>query len=61
MPGCGLLTLSSFLRQSLHCEPLVAVGQDPVPPNLAFVTKQVAEKPRGEHLKMIYLGGMTLI
>ena len=37
-----------------HCEPLVAVWLRPSTTGHCICCKQVAEKPRGEHLKMIY-------
>ena len=35
-----------------HCEPLVAVWLRPSTTEPCICCKQVAEKPRGEHLKM---------
>ena len=37
-----------------HCEPLVAVWLRPSTTEPCICCKQVAEKPRGEHLKMMY-------
>ena len=37
-----------------HCEPLVAVWLRPSTTGPCICCKQVAEKPRGEHLKMMY-------
>ena len=37
-----------------HCEPLVAVWLRPSTTKPCICCKQVAEKPRGEHLKMMY-------
>ena len=37
-----------------HCEPLVAVWLRPTTTEPCICGKQVAEKPRGEHLKMMY-------
>ena len=36
-----------------HCEPLVAVWLRPSTTEPCICCKQVAEKPRGEHLKMM--------
>ena len=44
-----------------HCEPLVAVWLRPSTTEPCICCKQVAEKPRGEHLKndvMMYGGGV---
>ena len=38
-----------------HCEPLVAVWLRPSTTEPCICCKQVAEKPRGEHLKMMYV------
>ena len=38
-----------------HCEPLVAVWLRPSTTGPCICCKQVAEKPRGEHLKMMYV------
>ena len=38
-----------------HCEPLVAVWLGPSTTEPCICCKQVAEKPRGEHLKMMYV------
>ena len=38
-----------------HCEPLVAVWLRPSTMEPCICCKQVAEKPRGEHLKMMYV------
>ena len=38
-----------------HCEPLVAVLLRPSTTEPCICCKQVAEKPRGEHLKMMYV------
>ena len=37
-----------------HCEPLIAVWLRPSTTEPCICCKQVAEKPRGEHLKMMY-------
>ena len=37
-----------------NCEPLVAVWLRPSTTEPCISCKQVAEKPRGEHLKMMY-------
>ena len=37
-----------------HCEPLVTVWLRPSTTKPCISCKQVAEKPRGEHLKMMY-------
>ena len=37
-----------------HCEPLVVVWLRPSTTGPCICCKQVAEKPRGEHLKMMY-------
>ena len=38
-----------------HCEPLVAVWLRPSITEPGICCKQVAEKPHGEHLKMLYV------
>ena len=38
-----------------HCEPLVADWLRPSTLEPCICCKQVAEKPRGEHLKMMYV------
>ena len=38
-----------------HCEPLVAVWLRPSTTEPCICCKQVAEKPLGEHLKMMYI------
>ena len=38
-----------------HCEPLVAIWLRPSTTEPCICCKQVAEKPRGEHLKMMYV------
>ena len=38
-----------------YCEPLVAVWLRPSTTEPCICCKQVAEKPRGEHLKMMYV------
>ena len=38
-----------------RCEPLVAVWLRPSTTKPCICSKQVAEKPRGEHLKMMYV------
>ena len=38
-----------------HCEPLVAVWLRPSTTESCISCKQVTEKPRGEHLKVMYV------
>ena len=42
-------------RTKKHCEPLVAVWLRPSTTEPCICCKQVAEKPRGEHLKIMYI------
>ena len=44
-----------------HCEPLVAVWLRPSTTEPCICCKQVAEKPRGEHLKMMYVCMMVIV
>ena len=40
-----------MFRTKNHCEPLIAVWLRPLTIEPRFCCKQVAEKPRGEHMK----------
>ena len=40
-------------QTKIHCEPLVAVWLRPSTTEPCICCKQVAEKPRGEHLKNV--------
>ena len=53
------LASSKFLIKN-HCEPLVAVWLRPSTTEPCICYKQVAEKPRWEHLKMMYVKEVLL-
>ena len=48
------LEMINVSDKKTHCEPLVAVWLRPSTTKPCIYCKQVAEKPRGEHLKMMY-------